>query len=69
MFTTANQWTLSSATYILCSHFLFLEPLKTSPNIHHSIISAKSILVIHKLAAASLLSSAFREHRKTLSVT
>lgn len=50
----------------LCSHALFLEPLRTSLNVNHSLILAESILVIHKLAAAGLLSSALHGTQKNI---
>jgi hypothetical protein len=57
----------TNPVYVLMSYFF--QTLKTSLNIHHSLILAESILVIHKLAAAGLLSSALQGTQKTLSVT
>lgn len=48
--------------YVLMSYFF--KTLKTSLNIHHSLILAESILVIHKMAAAGLLSSALQGTQK-----
>jgi len=50
--------------YVLMSYFF--KTLKTSLNIHHSLILAKSILVIHKLAAAGLLSSTLQGTQKNI---
>jgi len=50
--------------YVLMSYFF--KTLKTSLNIRHSLLLPESILVIHKLVAAGLLSSALQGTQKNI---